>query len=139
MGYLGGLAGYCAERTWFVKANDPKPYRDSWSDEGGTQPERRGRRLPVNCRLFFFGEDEFEGEAQVLDISTYGCQADSQVAVEVGMELRLSIFLGDQKWPLRIEQAIVRWVRGQTFGLEFIGIRLAQRERLRALIMARRY
>ena len=96
-------------------------------------------RLPVDCRLFFFGDDEFEGEAQVLDISTYGCQADSQLPVEVGMQLRLSIFLGDQKWPLRIEQAIVRWVRGRTFGLEFIGIRLAQRERLRALIMAKRY
>ena len=122
-----------------MKANDPKPYRDSWSDEGGTQPERRGRRLPVDCRLFFFGDDEFDGEAQVLDISTYGCQADSQLPVEVGMQLRLSIFLGDQKWPLRIEQAIVRWVRGRTFGLEFIGIRLAQRERLRALIMAKRY
>ena len=125
--------------TRFVKENDPKPYRDSWSDEGGTQSERRGRRLPVYCRLFFFGDDEFEGEAQVLDISTHGCQADSQLAVEVGMQLRLSIFLGDQKWPLRIEQAIVRWVRGRTFGLEFIGIRLAQRERLRALIMAKRY
>lgn len=138
MEYLGGHSGYCAERTRFVKANDPKPYRDSWSD-GGTQPERRGRRLPVDCRLFFFGDDEFEGEAQVLDISTYGCQADSQLPVVVGMQLRLSIFLGDQKWPLRIEQAIVRWVRGRSFGLEFIGIRLAQRERLRALIMAKRY
>jgi hypothetical protein len=55
------------------------------------------------------------------------------------MQLRLSIFLGDQKWPLRIDQAIVRWVGGQNFGLEFIGIRSAQRERLRAMIMAKRY
>jgi hypothetical protein len=122
-----------------VAVNNPKFGRDSMSDEDAEQPERRGRRLRIDCRLFFFGEDEFEGEAQVLDISTNGCQASSQIAVQVGMQLRLSIFLGDQKWPLRIEQATVRWVRGQNFGLEFIGIRSAQRERLRAMIMAKRY
>jgi len=122
-----------------VTAKNPKPGRDPKSDEDATILERRGRRLRIDCRLFFFGEDEFEGEAQVLDISTNGCQASSQVPVQVGMQLRLSIFLGDQKWPLRIDQATVRWVRGQNFGLEFIGIRLAQRERLRSLIMAKRY
>jgi hypothetical protein len=122
-----------------VTTNNPKFNRESSPDEDATLLERRGRRLHIDCRLFFFGENEFEGEAQVLDISTNGCQASSQVAVEVGMQLRLSIFLGDQKWPLRIDQAIVRWVRGQSFGLEFIGIRSAQRERLRAMIMAKRY
>jgi hypothetical protein len=29
----------------------------------------------------------------------------------------------------------VRWVRGANFGLEFTGIRLAQRERVRSIIM----
>jgi PilZ domain-containing protein len=122
-----------------VTANNPKPDRDSRSSEDEVQAERRGRRLHIDCRLFFFGEDEFEGEAKVLDISTKGCQVSSQVAVEAGMQLRLSIFLGDQKWPLRIEQSTVQWVRGQNFGLEFTGIRSAQRERLRAIIMAKRY
>jgi PilZ domain-containing protein len=122
-----------------VTANNPKANRDSRSSEDEVQAERRGRRLHIDCRLFFFGEDEFEGEAKVLDISTNGCQVSSQVAVEAGMQLRLSIFLGDQKWPLRIEHSTVRWVRGQNFGLEFTGIRSAQRERLRTIIMAKRY
>jgi hypothetical protein len=139
MEYLCASRRSGLERTWFVTANNPKPNRDSNSDEDAVLPERRGRRLHIDCRLFFFGEDEFEGEAQVLDISTNGCQASSQIAVEAGMQLRLSIFLGDQKWPLRIEQSTVRWVRGQNFGLEFTGIRSAQRERLRAIIMAKRY
>ncbi|NJL17356.1 MAG: hypothetical protein HC938_09320 [Nitrospira sp.] len=51
------------------------------------------------------------------------------------MVLKLSLFLSDFKWPLRIEQAIVRWIDGKQFGLEFTSIRLAQRERLRNLIM----
>jgi PilZ domain len=97
--------------------------------------ERRGRRLSLSCRLFFFGEDDFEGEATVLDLSTNGCQAKSFIPVDVGMTLRLSLFLHDQKWPLRIDEALVRWVSGGMFGLEFTGIRPAQRERVRAIIM----
>ncbi|HEU4684427.1 MAG TPA: PilZ domain-containing protein [Nitrospira sp.] len=97
--------------------------------------ERRGRRLKVNHRLFFFGDDDYEGEATILDISTGGCRACSLTDVQVGMLLKLSMFLQDQPWPLRIDESIVRWVNGQTFGLEFIGIRPAQRERLRTILM----
>jgi hypothetical protein len=114
---------------------------ESSSDRTGGQPadartaERRGRRLSLKRRLFFFGEDEFEGEASLLDLSTHGCRATSLTEVRAGMSLKLSLFLDDQQWPLRIEESVVRWVEGQTFGLEFVGIRPAQRERLRALIM----
>lgn len=97
--------------------------------------ERRGRRLPMSRRLFFFGEGEFEGEATILDLSTNGCKATSLTEVKVGLHLKLSLFLQDQQWPLRIDHAVVRWVEGQTFGLEFTGIRPAQRERLRSLLM----
>ena len=92
----------------------------------------------MSCRMFFFGEDEFEGEAQLLDISTHGCRASTSIELTAGMILKLSLFLGDHKWPLRVDQAIVRWIEGQEFGLEFTSIRLAQRERLRALIMSAR-
>jgi hypothetical protein len=99
------------------------------------QFERRGRRLAMNRRLFFFGEGEFEGEATVLDISTNGCKATSLTEVKVGLSLKLSVFLQDQQWPLRIDHAVVRWVDGPSFGLEFTGIRPAQRERLRSMLM----
>jgi hypothetical protein len=36
---------------------------------------------------------------------------------------------------MRIDQAIVRWAKEGTYGLEFTSIRLAQRERIRALVM----
>ncbi len=97
--------------------------------------DRRGRRLSLSCRMFFFGDDEFEGEATLLDISTNGCRASSSITLQPGMMLKLSLFLPDHKWPLRVDQAIVRWVEGPEFGLEFVSIRLAQRERLRALLM----
>ena len=114
---------------------DPKSNRGVSSDYEAAMAERRGRRLSLSCRLFFFGEDDFEGEAAVIDLSTNGCQVTSLTEVQVGMVLRLSLFLHDQKWPLRIDEALVRWVNGALFGLEFTGIRPAQRERVRAIIM----
>lgn len=41
--------------------------------------DRRGRRLELSCRMFFFGEDDFEGEATLVDLSTSGCKASSLV------------------------------------------------------------
>lgn len=96
---------------------------------------RRARRAAATCHLSFAGSDELTGEAQVLDISTTGCRAESEVAVDVGMELQVSIYLEDHPWPLRIDRAVVRWVDGYTFGLEFDIILPAQRERLRMLVM----
>ena len=118
-----------------MATQNPRSSRAPLSDHEIAMAERRGRRLKLSCRLFFFGEDDFEGEATILDLSTGGCQATSQTEVQVGMTLRLSLFLHDQKWPLRIDEALVRWVNGTMFGLEFTGIRSAQRERVRAIIM----
>jgi len=45
------------------------------------------------------------------------------------------VFSGWMKRPVRIDVAMVRWVQGASFGLEFTEIRSAQWEHLRALIM----
>ena len=118
-----------------MATRDPRSGRASSPNHEAAMAERRGRRLKLNCRLFFFGADDFEGEATIIDISTGGCQATSLSEVRVGTTLRLSLFLQDQEWPLRIDEALVRWVKGPTFGLEFTKIRPAQRERVRAIIM----
>ena len=118
-----------------MPTQDPGSNRALGSDRETTMAERRGRRLSLSCRLFFFGEDDFEGEATILDLSTGGCQVTSLTEVQVGMTLRLSLFLQDQQWPVRIDGALVRWVNGNSFGLEFTEIRSAQRERVRAIIM----
>lgn len=99
------------------------------------EKDRRGRRVKVPCRFFFFGQDDFEGEGTVLDISTSGLKASSSIALQIGMLLKLSLFLPDYKWPLRVDEAIVRWVNGQDVGIEFTSVRPAQQERLRALVM----
>ena len=111
------------------------PPQTGRTPDGQQDRDRRGRRLELSRRVFFFGDGEFEGEATLLDISTNGCRATSLTEVRAGQSLKLSIFLQDQEWPLRIDHAIVRWVNGQSFGMEFTGIRPAQRERLRSILM----
>jgi hypothetical protein len=119
------------KRTDAVASKTPRKL----SQADANQQDRRGRRIALSCRLFFFGDDDFEGEAKVLDVSTNGCSVESSIDVKIGMMLKLSLFLPDFKWPLRVDQAMVRWIDGNQFGLEFTSIRLAQRERLRSLIM----
>jgi hypothetical protein len=118
-----------------VSAGQGGPSQPNRKPHGQPDCERRGRRLELNRRVFFFGDGDFEGEATLLDISTNGCRATSLTEVRPGLTLKLSIFLQDQEWPLRIDHAIVRWVDGQCFGMEFTGIRPAQRERLRSILM----
>ncbi len=114
--------------------NGPQPCR---REQAGDPADvaRRGRRVGVSCRVFFFGAEDFEAEGTLVDVSTSGCRVSSPERVRVGMHLKLSLFLPDHQWPMRIDEAIVRWVEGTDFGLEFTNIRLAQRERLRALVM----
>ncbi len=111
--------------------------RSEGSDEQ-TENERRGRRVDVSCRVFFFGENDFEGEALLVDVSTGGCQIETAEVIPVGAVLKLSIFLPDHQWPMRVDQVIVRWAHDGRYGMEFTSIRLAQRERLRALVMSGR-
>ena len=100
----------------------------------GTKETRNAPRIRLSCRLFFSTDDHLEGEATVIDLSKTGCAAESETIVETGMTLDLSIFLPDYEWRLRIDHAIVRWARGQIFGVEFQKLRPVQRERLRRLV-----
>ena len=100
----------------------------------GTKETRNAPRIRLTCRLFFANDNHLEGEATVIDLSKTGCAAESETIVAAGMILDLSIFLPDYEWQLHINQAIVRWVRGQIFGVEFQNLRPVQRERLRRLV-----
>jgi hypothetical protein len=97
--------------------------------------ERRRRRVSVSCLIFFFGDDDYEGEGKLLDVSTSGCRISSSEVLLPGSVFKLSLFLKDHEWPVRIDKGIVRWAKEGTYGIEFISIRDAQRERLRALVM----
>ena len=98
-----------------------------------TEP-RRARRVTHLGRVFFLGDCGFRGVAHPQDLSTTGCQMSSESPLQVGMELKLSLFVASDERDIVIELARVRWVNGDRFGLEFGAIDPLERERLRLFL-----
>ncbi len=95
---------------------------------------RTSPRILFDCRLFFSSNNLVETEATLLDLSATGCAAESHTTVQPDVSLDLWIFSPNSHWRIHIDQAVVRWVRGQAFGMEFLNLRPVQRTRLRNLV-----
>jgi len=99
---------------------------------------RKARRANVTGGRLYFSAEEIQGEGRILDLSATGCKATSDINLAVGLELQASLTLPDHPWPVQVDQAVVRWVKGDTFGLEFLTIRPSHLHRIRLLIMKTR-
>ena len=70
--------------------------------------------VPVRC----LGEG-VTSEGIIEDLSLSGNYINGNAPVSVGMALALQIFVPGDPDPLLIERAIVKWVKGSEFGVEF--------------------
>ncbi len=77
-----------------------------------------------------FGGAPFVGEGTVSDLSLTGCSVNCDRAVLMGSYIKLSVLLPDPTSSLFIELGKVRWVKEQTFGVEFIRLATQSRHRL---------
>ncbi len=92
--------------------------------------QRATPRFRVYFRTTFSNSTKVEGTGLLLDLSMGGCRIESQVTVEPGLSLELRIYVTDLEWPLLIEAASVQWVSDQIFGLAFVRLTGAARQRL---------
>lgn len=90
---------------------------------------RKSRRVDLRCQLGF-SADEIEGDAHVVNLSTGGCRAESDINVAEGLQFVVLLNLPGQTAPLKIERAAVRWVKGNVFGLSFILFLPSERAKL---------
>jgi hypothetical protein len=97
------------------------------------QKPRITARHKVHCRAFFSGGGR-EGEGTVDDMSRTGCKILCETLPEAGASVKLDLFLPDYPRPLKVERALVRWVKTDSFGVEFTEIQASQRERLRVFL-----
>lgn len=95
---------------------------------------RRHLRLPVQFRSLLSNPGHPDAVGMVTDISLHGCRIRSTNPVFIGMPLRLLIEVPEEKSPICVEQAAVRWVRGQQFGLEFVTFATPEYERLSRVV-----
>ena len=95
-----------------------------------TTPDSRAyHRYPVIYPVIFGGAP-FVGEGTVADLSLTGCSIVCDQAVLADSYVKLSVILPDPTMSLFIELGKIRWVREQTFGVEFIRLPTIARDRL---------
>lgn len=80
--------------------------------------QRKHQRYLVNY-LSIFSNATLLGEAGVVqDLSLGGCRLGSPISMEVDTAIHLQI-RPEQAAPIYISRAVVRWIRGSVFGVQF--------------------
>jgi hypothetical protein len=108
-------------------------FQDRASRGSSAMKERKTTRVKAKLRIFFSG-NAVEGEGTVLDVSKSGCRVDCESEIVKDTDVAAWIYSPDYEWPLKIERAVVRWASPKAFGLEFLEILPAQKERLRLVL-----
>ncbi len=79
---------------------------------------RKNQRLKKSVPVRYLGP-RLAGEGIISDLSLSGSYITGNVPVQVGMQLSLEIFVPGDQESLLIDRAIVKWVKGSEFGVDF--------------------
>jgi hypothetical protein len=95
--------------------------------------DRYSVRVPVECSAVFAGEAMI-GESRVIDVSLPGCLMESAEFAKAGDYVRLKLFLPDRRQAVNVPLAVIRWVKGNRLGVEFIRSSEEDQIRLRRFV-----
>ena len=96
--------------------------------------QRKHPRFPVRFRSSFSSANLVAGEGTLEDLSIRGCRVHSPIEVKPGTALELRIHFANGEPPVCISQAIARWCRTSSFGLEFITLAPEEWARLQHVV-----
>lgn len=96
---------------------------------------RSFRRFPVQCSVYY-SCDAFQGSGIAWNLSLNGWRVDGTHPVDAGTIVTLCIFLPGQHPTVFVDRAIVRWSRGQEFGVEVNAIKADEQARLEQFVTA---
>jgi hypothetical protein len=115
----------------------PHNLRDSKPTVTGVCDRRKTSRIQVRFRTLMSANGiRLEVAGTVLELSMEGCRIRASVPVSTFSSLDLQINIPDLDWTLFVDDAIVQWVKEDTFGLRFTSVRPTDGDRL-AWIIAR--
>ena len=102
--------------------------------KGKTRTEKREQpRFTSQFRSTISG-GQGEGQGRTLDLSAGGCMIETDLPVVVGALFECRIYVPGLDWPLRIDEAQVRWVKAGTFGIQFTKIQPDEEVKLKRVI-----
>ena len=90
------------------------------------------RRCPGQC-VVTYHTGPFQGQGTVWNLSLNGWKLSGDVPLRVGETCSLTVNLPNQQ-SIYVTAAIVRWVRGQEYGLETLVVEKQTQSRLEHLI-----
>ena len=88
-------------------------------------------RVPVSCPVMF-QTDWYLDEGEVVDLSLPGCAIESSRCLIPDEYVRLHVLLPHH--AVRVEVAKVRWAKRNRFGLKFLKMPEADKDRLLGLV-----
>lgn len=120
----------------FVKKNQDLPKRPSQSRMTKEKPALEKRQQPRFTSQFrsTFSGGQREGQGRTLDLSAGGCKIETDFPVVVGASFECRIYIPGLDWPLRIDEAQVRWVKANTFGIQFTKVQPDEEAKLKRTI-----
>jgi hypothetical protein len=101
--------------------------------KGRATDERMHPRFTAQFRSTFSGGQR-EGQGKTLDLSDGGCRIETDHPVVAHTSFECRIYAPGLSWPLRVDEAQVRWVKGKTFGLQFVSMKPDERVKLKQVI-----
>ncbi len=119
------ISGLFSRPTLPVSSQAP---HEPISKERRVQP-----RFTTQFRSTFSGQSE-EGQGHTLDISAGGCKIKSDMKVKLGATFECRLHIPGFDWPLRIDEAKVQWIEGDTFGLAFTCIPSGEVSKLQTML-----
>lgn len=95
---------------------------------------RQHPRFPVQFRSSFSSANIVSGVGNLTDLSIRGCCVFSTTEVKPGTTLQLRVDVSDGEPPIQVTQAVVRWCRDRSFGLEFASLSPDEWARLQQVV-----
>jgi hypothetical protein len=112
-------------------------FKSEVAEQAPSDPQVHERRVQprfmTQFRSTFSGQKE-EGQGRTLDISSGGCKIESDMKVAQGATFECRLHVPGFDWPLRIDEAMVRWIEGNTFGIAFTRLRPEELAKLKTVL-----
>jgi hypothetical protein len=90
---------------------------------------RKDVRYQVECPVMFVVDGK-PGEGKTYNLSRGGCAIETDLFVAVDDPVSLQIAVSNQPQPIVIELGKVRWATRREFGMEFMVVEGASKQRL---------
>ena len=90
---------------------------------------RSSERLALQCSIIVATGIQ-TGEGRVFNVSKGGCSVEAPILIKAGDYLQMRLFVPHTDMSMCVSVAVVQWVLGFRFGVEFIEVDEKHRARL---------